>query len=238
MWQIKRFFPCIFLFSFSPVFADEPNLSPFEATYKLYSSGAEIGVVQRTFTESDNNEYIYRSDSHTTGIASVFRKDHIVEESRWKFADNQFYPLDYSYQKKGGKEDRDVSMHFDWDKNIIINRVNDRTRETQLQSGVLDKLLYQYAIMHDLQIGNFPNSYTIVDGGKIKTYNFERLGEETIHTPLGDLHTIKVIRHKPNDKRKSIFWCAPKFQYLPVQVEHTEEDGFVTTAIIQSLSGL
>lgn len=240
MWHIKYLFLSAVLLSFGPVFADEQQPLLFYASYKMYSSGIEIAMSQRTVSNSNDGKYIYRSESHTIGIASLFHKDHIVEESLWKLEDHQLYPLDYSYVRTRGKKNREVNIHFDWDNNLITNRVNDQTWEMQLESGVLDKLLYQYAIMRDLQNGYFPDSYVIADGGKIKTYNFERLGEETIHTPLGDLHTIKVLRHKPNDstQNKLIFWCAPKFQYLPVKIEQTEEDGLIVTAVIESLTGL
>ncbi|MBI4005385.1 MAG: DUF3108 domain-containing protein [Gammaproteobacteria bacterium] len=240
MWQIKYLLPGAALLSFSIVLANDQQPLLFNASYKLYSSGIEIAVSQRTMSNSHDNKYVYRNVSHTTGIASLFYKDHIVEESQWKFANDQLYPLDYSYVRTRGKKDREVNIHFDWENNLIINRVNDRTRKMQLESGVLDKLLYQYAIMRDLQNGYFPGSYTIADGGKMKTYNFEQLGEETIYTPLGDLHTIKVLRYKPDDstQNKLIFWCAPGFQYLPVKIEQTEEDGQIITAVIESLSWL
>lgn len=239
MIKLKYLVFGVLLLSFNTAFANDGQPSLFNAIYKLYSSGIEIAVSQRTINNSHDNKYIYRSESHTTGIASLFYKDHIVEESLWKFSDNQLYPLEYSYLRTRGKKDREVNIHFDWENNLITNRVNNSTSEMQLESGVLDKLLYQYAIMRDLQNGQFPDTYSIADGRKIKTYNFEKLGEETIYTPLGDLHTIKVLRHKPSDSTQTrlIFWCASKFQYLPVKIEQTEEDGQIITAVIESLSG-
>ena len=80
--------------------------------------------------------------------------------------------------------------------------------------------------------------YTIADGGKIKDYNFEILGEETLSTPLGKLDTVKLERHKPNSRRKSTLWCAKKLEFLPVKVENVEKDGRITTALIKSLDGI
>jgi hypothetical protein len=237
MLKIIHYATCAIAVLCSPVCASDQALTSFHATYKLYSSGTEIAVINRTLTHVNNNEYIYRSESNATGIVSLFRNDHILEESLWRFEENKLYPLDYTYQHSGGKKDRDVNIQFDWNRHLIINRVNDHTWEMPLEAGVLDKLLYQYAIMFDLKNGHIPNTYTIADGGKIKTYIFERLGEETVLTPLGDLNTIKLLRRKQNDKRLSIFWCAPAYQYLPVKVEHTEEDGLKTTAVIESLTG-
>jgi len=223
---------------FGPSLAGESTPVSFHATYKLYSGGAEIAVISRTLTRVNDDKYVYRSESSATGIVSLIRNDRILEESLWRFDGKKLYPLDYTYRHSGGKKDRDVHIRFDWDRRLIINRVNDHAWEMPLVTGVLDKLLYQYAIMFDLKNGQVPDTYTVADGGKIKTYVFERLGGETVFTPLGDLDTVKLLRRKVNDGRLSVFWCAPAYQYLPVKVEHTEEDGLKTTAIIESLAGL
>lgn len=222
----------------SPAVAQPVEFPEFSASYKLYGKGMEVANINRTFQRTRDNHYIYRSESQTTGLVALFRDDHIIEESRWKHIDGQLKPLDYSYKHTGSKKNRDVDIRFDWDKKVIINRVNEHTWKMPLENGVLDKLLYQYAIMVDLQKGLFPDTYTIADGGKMKTYHFERLGEETVTTPLGELETVKILRQKPDDTRRSVFWCAEQFNYLPVKVKHTEDDGLETTAIIQSLSGL
>jgi hypothetical protein len=220
------------------VVADEQVPPSFKATYKLYYSGMEVGETERSISMTGNDEYIYRSESRTVGLAAVFRDDHIVEQSQWRVIERQIYPLDYSYVRTG-KKDREVMIHFDWDNNLITSRVKNKTRETPLESGVLDKLLYQYAIMRDLQNGHFPKSYMIADGGKsMQIYNFDRMGEEKVNTPLGDLNTIKVQNTKPNDTRKLVFWFAPELKYMPVKIEHTEEDGSITTAVIQGVAGI
>ena len=93
-------------------------------------------------------------------------------------------------------------------------------------------------IIWDLQAGKESLQYTVADGGKTKIYNFEILGEETIKTPLGELETIKLERHRPDSRRKSTLWCARQLEFLPVKVENIETDGKVTIALIQSLDGI
>jgi hypothetical protein len=219
--------------------ADELVPTSFKATYKLYYSGMEVGETERSISKTGNDGYLYRSESKTIGLAALIRKDHIVEQSVWRIIDQQLFPQDYSYVRFRGDKDREVIIHFDWDKNLITSQVNNKTRETQLESGVLDKLLYQYAIMRDLQNGRFPETYMIADGGKrMQPYNFNSMGKEIVNTPLGDLDTIKLQSTKPNDTRKLVFWCAPGLKFLPVKVEHTEEDGGIMTAVIQVLTGI
>jgi len=234
MRLFKQYILFTMLLPSGAVMADEQVPSSFKATYKLYTSGMEIAETERSISKAGNNEYIYRSESRTIGLAALFRDDHIVEQSQWRVIDRQLYPLDYSYVRYRGEKDREVNIHFDWDNNLITSHINNKkTKNIPLESGVLDKLLYQYAIMRDLQNGQFPETYTIADGRKMQTYYFNRMGVEKINTPLGDLDTIKVQHIKPNDERKLVFWCAPGLKYLPVKIEHTEEDGRVTTAVLQ-----
>lgn len=62
--------------------------------------------------------------------------------------------------------------------------------QLQTMAQIMDKLLYQLAIMRDLAGGERELEYRIVDKGKLKTYNFESLGEEVIDTPIGRFDSI------------------------------------------------
>ena len=93
--------------------------------------------------------------------------------------------------------------------------------ELPLTEGMLDQLSYQYALMHDLYNGHVPEKYSVADGRKIKIYFFEKVGEENVATPLGDLETVKLLRTRENDVRKLVLWCAPKYGYIPVKTEKT-----------------
>ena len=102
---------------------------------------------------------------------------------------------------------------------------------------MLDKLLYQYAIMHDLQNGIFPVEYLIADSRKIKTYSFENAGKESVATPSGTIDTVKLLRQNKNDRddEKVIIWCASVYNFLPVKIETVHDDGSTITAMIQKL---
>jgi hypothetical protein len=216
--------------------ADLPQA--FEAHYSLYRAGAKVAEMLRVFTRLDDGIYRYRSETRTTGLFSVFRKDHVIEQSNWRLQDGELRPLQYLYEHSGGKKDRNVAVTFDWEAQRITNTVNGHSWRMPAEPKVMDKLLYQLAIMHDLKAGRSDLAYTIADGGKIKTYNFELLGEETISTPLGKLDTIKVSRLRVNSKRETVFWCAEKLHFLPVRVENIETDGGKTTVLIDSIAGL
>ena len=217
----------------------EPVLpTPFEAEYSIRMKGAKIAKMKREFTLLENGKYQYHSETQTTGLISLFRKDSIIETSRWSFDEQKPVPLEYFYDHSGGKKDRKVNITFDWQNQKITNSIDGSSWNMPTSPNVMDKLLYQLAIMYDLQAGRQDLIYTVADGGKIKVYNFEVLGNEVLKTPIGNFQTIKLARHKPNSRRKSILWCAEELGYLPIKVENIEKDGKVTIALINSLKGI
>ena len=209
----------------------------FEASYSLHSMGTRFAAMKRSFTRLDNGEYLYLSETSTVGLLSLFRKDHIIEKSTWHFSGGQLQPLLYSYEHTGGKKDRDVVVKFDWSTRRIINSINGSSWQMPIRAYILDKLLYQLAIMYDLEKGVKDISYAIADGGKIKKYDFELVGEERLQTPIGEFSTLKLSRHKPNSRRKTVIWCARELGYMPVKVENIENNGRETMAVIEALSG-
>ena len=208
----------------------------FDISYKLYSNDTKIAQMERRFYKNELNNYIFSSESKTTGLISFFRKDHIVEISNWNITNSNIMPLHYSYQHTGGKKDRDVEINFDWESGQIINRVNNSIWHMKTQTGVLDKLLYQLVIMIDLKSGNIPEKYIIADGGKIKEYLFKYIQDEVIETPIGNFNTMKLARYKKN-KQETYLWCAYDLDFLPIKVITKENDGRLSKAIIKSING-
>ena len=218
--------------------AEDNQPTPFEADYIIRVKGTKIARMTRHFSRLESGMYQYRSETRTMGLISLFRKDLIIETSNWHLDDQKLVPIDYYYDHSGGNRDRRVSINFDWENSRITNSIDGSSWKMPTTPDILDKLLYQLALMYDLQAGKRSFNYTVADGGKTKVYNFEIIGEEIVATPLGDLNTIKLERHKPNSRRKSTLWCAKDLEYLPIKVENIEKDGKVTVAIINSLDGI
>lgn len=194
--------------------------------------------MRRVMEQSPDGNFVYRSDTHTTGLYSLVRKDRIVEESLWQVADGALRSLAYTYTRSGGSRDRNVAVQFNWDTRRITNTINGESWLMPAVPQVVDKLLYQFALMSDLRSGNSELKYTVADGGKIKIYEIEPLGEESVKTPLGKLQSKKFRHQKLGDDRITTLWCAPQFQYLPVQVEYLEKDGSRVMVVLQSVTGL
>ena len=70
---------------------------------------------------------------------------------------------------------------FDWDKNRVINIINGDPWHMAATPGLLDKLLYQLKIMRDLSNGVKNLHYRVADGGKIKDFQLQILGQEVVN---------------------------------------------------------
>ena len=147
----------------------------FTAIYDLYNRGIHVAEMRRNLSQLDDGFYHYRSETQAIGLASLFRKDQIIEESTWKLENGTIKAIFYKYQHIGTKKERNVTVDFDWERSQIINSVNGSSWEMPIKPGTLDKLLYQYSIMLDLESSKSPLSYIIADGGKEKIYDFELL---------------------------------------------------------------
>ena len=234
---IKKHLFLLYLFSFIHTSIAEDSIPPFfEVNYKLYSNDTKIGQMERRFYKKEPNNYIFSSESRTTGLISLFRKDQIIEISNWNYSDSTIIPMHYSYKHTGGKKNRDVEINFNWNHQQIINRVNDSIWRMKTQTGILDKLLYQLVIMIDLKSGSMPERYLIADGGKIKEYFFKYIQDEIIETPIGSFNTMKFARYKKN-KQETFLWCAYDLDFLPIKVITKENDGRLSKAIVKSISG-
>lgn len=208
---------------------------PFEAEYVLYSRGFEVAHVTRMLEQAPDGTYTLSSDSKTVGMASLFRDDRIHERSHWQLTESGMQPLNYVYDHRGSKRNRQVNIDFDWDAERVRMDINDDHWHMDLEPGTLDKLLYQLALMHDLQLnGEQQTRYRVADGGSIRDYDFEPLGNERVETPMGEFDTVKMARYRDDSDRETILWCAEALGYLPVKVVHIEPDGLQTTTLLKS----
>jgi hypothetical protein len=162
-------------------------------------------------------------------LAMLFT-DYIDESSVWDLVEGRPRPLKYQYHHSGRKKgDRHAVLDFDWTKGIVTNRINNDPWTMKVPTGAQDKLLYHYTMMRDLKAGRPVLSYEVADGGELKNFTFKRLGTETVNTALGRLQAEKLERI--HGSRRTVIWCAPALDYMPVRIEQHKEGDKVTMEI-------
>lgn len=200
---------------------------PFVARFSLTTQGAKIGETLWSLSPVRGNVFVYESRTITAGIFALVSDEEVVERSKWRLRDGALQPLGYSYRRSGGEKERNVEVAFDWKNGVAQNTARGHSWRMPVPEGTLDKLSYVLVLRKDLAAQVSELSYTIADGGLLKTYELRVEAEERIDTALGPMDTVKVRRLRDSDARETLLWCAKSLGYLPVQIEHREKDGTV-----------
>ena len=64
----------------------------------------------------------------------------------------------------------------------------------KIHNGILNRILFQVAMMRDMLRHHRPLDYRFMDKGRLKTFRFEIEDTEKVDTPLGTFETIKLRR--------------------------------------------
>ena len=208
----------------------------FDATYILSVGPLELAEMTRKLYPKGDGSYVYESKSKSIGYARWFTKSTLTERSEWRYENQQLRPLIYSYDRTGdSKKERHLKLIFDWQSRRITDITNKEPWKLVLTNGTQDKLLYQLALVNDLQQGKRTKlEYNVADDGTAKITTFEIVGEERIQTALGEFDTLKL---QTSGTRTTTLWCAKKLNYLPVLIEQHDERGSALLKLV-NLSGI
>lgn len=201
------------------VLPSDGYIKPYSATYSTtWKKGISIKVEgTQTLSHTADNHWLF-SFQASTFFASL------NESVKFKVDNGQIFPLIYEYHTSAFGKKRDATLTFDWQKNRVRNDIKNKPWHMDIEAGVLDKLSIQLQIRQDLKHDKTRLEYQIADGGKLKNWQFERLGNEVIETKFGDVNTIKVKREGTGKKAKTTtFWFAPKYDFLLVKLVHKEK---------------
>jgi hypothetical protein len=223
-------------------FAEEIEIiEPFVAYYEAKKLGLSLGAMQLVLTRLEKNHYKFEAFSETTGIASVFSRNQIVERSFLIWQDQHFRPVQYWFDQSGRKN-RQISVKFDWQTKSAEQNRNGTISKYPLENDGHDRMSYQIALMQELRQDHRQFNYSVMERNGFKEYMFKVLLEEEIDTSLGKMATLKLERlRKSNDnskQRSTVFWCAKKLAFLPVRIQHTEKNGYVFIMNINKLDGI
>lgn len=198
---------------------DSPPLSTYTAKFEVEVAGIKMGEIKRTLKRHDNGLYEQSSEIYTTGFITMFRSDRFEEHSYWHWKDNAPVPQRYTYHYSGGsKGEVYEQLDFDWQALTVDSLREGKTTKLPIETGVVDKLSYQVALVRDLQAGKKEFLYKVADRGDIRHIRYEVVGKETIDTPWGKKQTIKVKRKTKTDERVTILWFAPDLDYMVVKL--------------------
>ena len=191
-------------------------VKPFSATYEASYSGMPITATRE----------LVAIDASTVKITSEAKSwlGNIKETSTFEVKQDHLEPLAYEYARTGLGKNKTLKVEFDPACDIIKSDNNGEKKVHHEAKQVFDPLTYQLQLQADLADKKDTFSYQIADGKRIKQYDFDLIGNETIVTPIGPLKTTRVERVKANSDKKTIIWFADDWDYLIVKIDRIEDD--------------
>lgn len=211
----------------------QPNGLPnaFKADYSVARGGLTLGNLHASLKYNGNN-YEYQKYTKATGVAALLTGIKITENTNGQLSGLQIIPKSYLFNQSRRKKSRIDKAEFNG-RNAVGSYKN-TPYKVIMPNGTQDRASLELVLARDIGQNKSRLQYHVVERGKIKKYNFQKMGNEQIQTPAGNFNAIKVkvIREgKKKKKRETVFWLAEKIDYLPVKIKHTEKGEVITTVI-------
>jgi hypothetical protein len=214
------------------------DIAPFKMRYRVLRDGWHLGNATFTLQPAESGTWMFESTASASGLASLFVHSSFSEKSHFTLHAGELRPLSYSYIDSGNPG-HDENIVFDWVKDLAYDTKDKKTRRVAIRAGILDRLSAQLFLSRHLSLGlELPDAIYIAKDGKIKRYHFKRQGKDLLATPAGDFETVIVMREEPESKRRTIFWLAPKYQWLPVKMQQREPGKATITFVLSKLTWL
>jgi len=202
------------------------ELQPYEAVYKTSANGFKVNV--KRLLEVDGS-MITISNSAKRFFFGM-RESSVLQLQD----DGQLAAITHKHKRRGVSHKHDKELVFDWQENTVQDLLKPERAPLTVENPTYDKLSYQTRMRLDLI--RDPDlrycEYSVTNGVVNRLYSFERLGEEILKTPLGDLRTIKFKREGGDDDRQVSVWVAPDWDYILVRIDQTKEQGGKTERLL------
>lgn len=220
----------------TPAYSDthpknDPALLPYSLSYAATYNGMDINAERQLKQEAGK---------YTLSTTAKNMLSNITEQGVFLVADNgTIIDQNYQYKRSILGMKKTEKLTYDREAGIAKYKGKKKKRQVTLEEGYLNRLTYQIQLRRDLINGSSPLEYQVISRGRLKTYKFERQGEETLETPLGNIKAVKVRRIRKDNDRETLLWFAPQWNHLLVQLWQREKGGEDYKIVLQqgSLNG-
>jgi hypothetical protein len=194
----------------------------------------DAGTSSLSLRRADNDEWTFVARNNPRGLFRLFSAASLTLTSRMKVGPQGVQPLLFTAAQPDGS-DQQAEVHFDWATMRATGMVEGTRIDMALKPGVQDDQSVQIALIHALLGGHAPSGIALFDKSGIRDYDYARVGEETLHTAIGEVATVVYESHKAYSPRRTRFWCAPQYGYVPVRAEQKREDEVQWTMEVRSV---
>ena len=200
-------------------------LRTFEALYKTSALGITLDLKRSLIKEGDTFTLSSRGKNMLINMN---------ESADFRIVAGKIEGIRFDSKVKSIKTNK-RAVRFDASSGVIDSMKGGDWTQHPWAPDVLDRFSQQQQLRLTLIGANEPPEilqFRVVDGPKVSDKRWQRLPDEVIETPLGQISTVKYRAvHTNPDKRASEIWLAPELDYLMVKTIHVERSSTVKVAI-------
>jgi hypothetical protein len=185
--------------------------------------GFNAGTTELDLARESDGAYVYASRANARGLFRAVFNEEITQTSWLQLTAQGVRPLRYRADDGTSDTKRDISLEFDWSAGRARGTAEDKPVDVAIDPGVQDAMSIQLALLIDLLRGQKPQTYRLIDKGKIKEYVYTYQGEERLKTALGEVDTVIYTSQRAGSKRLTRTWYAPSLGYVAVRGEQVKD---------------
>jgi len=200
--------------------AADAGIASFSAHYQADWKSISVGTSDLELrNDTEPGHYVYTWTITARGIFRVVYHDDLIQKSWFSINDGHVRPA--KYRAVDGSSS--VDLDFDWAGGHVRGTSENKPVDLELKEGTQDVMSIQVEVMLDLQKGNLPKTFQIIDKDELKDFIYTQEGTANIRTDLGRLDTIIVSSQRTGNSRILRMWFAPSLGFIPVQAERTRD---------------
>ncbi|MCG7873422.1 MAG: DUF3108 domain-containing protein [Candidatus Thiodiazotropha lotti] len=196
-------------------------LKPFSAEFTVHRNILPLGRLTLSLKLKPDGSYIYTAHSQPSLLANLFSRNEVTEESQGRYLEGRIIPHRYTYRDED-QQSENSEVSFDWQSALAATTSQGVTWSQPIGDATQDKLSQQLQVRLHLAQGNQQVSYQVADGGKVKTYHFQVVGEETVASSSDSYRCLRVERRKGDGESDYTIWFARELGYLPIKIERNQ----------------
>jgi hypothetical protein len=232
----------------SPLLLAQAKAAPFEpgerltydVTWSIFQAGTVTATLQSARQGSKDNDIVITT-AQSQGFVSLLFDVH--NEFRSSFDPQSLCSQRISKKINEGRRRKETEIVFDSQRKLAILDERDLTKpqdppkhaENEIPSCVEDVVTaFYYLRRQDFQIGK-PLHMQVNDGSKTYDVTLEIQAHETVQTPLGNRHAIrvepKVFSGLFKRKGRMLVWFSDDDQHLPLRIKFMIAVGPITATL-------
>ena len=193
----------------------------------LYDVDAPFGqrALSLSLIRREGDGFVYETYSRGLGLARLVIASDALESTRFVLdQDGMVRPLGYMCRSCDGRRDGLVEIAYDPAANLAVYSEKEELLEVALDTRAMDRKSWEIQTMLDLAAGRPMTVEPTLEGGKLKLYSSERLGNEKLITRAGELQTRKYRRQREGSENFQYLWYARELGWLPARWEIWRKD--------------